>query len=65
MDDVTDVDAKRETAATRQKFNPDTYKGTSPISVNKLGHFVYEVTDIEKSVKFWTEVMGFIETDRN
>jgi catechol 2,3-dioxygenase-like lactoylglutathione lyase family enzyme len=65
MDDVTDVDAKREAAATRQKFHPDSYKGTSPISVNKLGHFVYEVTDIEKSVKFWTEVMGFIETDRN
>src|SRR5262249_1129489 len=30
-----------------------------------LGHFVYEVTDIERSVKFWTEVMGFHETDRN
>lgn len=41
------------------------YKGTSPIKVNKLGHFVYEVSDIERSVKFWTEVMGFHETDRN
>ena len=43
----------------------DTYKGASPIRVNKLGHFVYEVTDIERSVRFWTEVMGFEETDRN
>ena len=44
---------------------PADYKGASPIKVNKLGHFVYEVTDIERSVRFWTEVMGFEETDRN
>ena len=41
------------------------YVGTSPIKVNKLGHMVYVVSDIERSVKFWTEVMGFHETDRN
>ena len=38
---------------------------TSPIKVNKLGHFVYEVSDIERTVKFWKEVMNFEETDRN
>ncbi len=45
--------------------HPAEYKGASPIRVNKLGHFVYEVSDIERSVRFWTEVMGFKETDRN
>ncbi len=45
--------------------HPESYTGISPIKVNKLGHFVYEVSDIERSVKFWTELMGFEETDRN
>jgi catechol 2,3-dioxygenase-like lactoylglutathione lyase family enzyme len=26
---------------------------------------VYEVTDVERTAKFWREVMGFEETDRN
>jgi catechol 2,3-dioxygenase len=33
--------------------------------VKKLGHLVYQVSDIERTLKFWTEVMGFRETDRN
>jgi catechol 2,3-dioxygenase-like lactoylglutathione lyase family enzyme len=37
----------------------------SPVRVNKLGHLVYEVSDLEKTVKFWTEVMGFTLSDRN
>ena len=60
------------TAARREKtydivgnHHPDTYVGTSPIKANKLGHFVYEVSDVERTAKFWTEVMGFVETDRN
>ena len=59
-------DVRREQAhSSTKQFHPDQYVGTSPIKVNKLGHFVYEVSDIERSVKFWTEVMGFVETDRN
>lgn len=54
-----------EAYGTGTSFHPAQYKGTSPIKAKKLGHFVYEVSDIERSVKFWTEVMGFIETDRN
>lgn len=46
-------------------FHPEHYKGTSPITCKKLGHFVYEVTDVERTGKFWREVMGFVETDRN
>ena len=45
--------------------HPESYDGASPIKINKLGHFVYEVSDMERSVRFWTEVMGFEETDRN
>jgi len=37
----------------------------TPIKVKKLGHFVYEVSDVERSTKFWTDIMGFKITDRN
>ena len=37
----------------------------SPVKVNKLGHLVYEVSDVEKTVQFWTEGMGFTLSDRN
>ena len=56
------VDDQRARAA---KFHPDSYTGQSPIKVNKLGHLVYEVTDVERTARFWKEVMGFQETDRN
>jgi catechol 2,3-dioxygenase-like lactoylglutathione lyase family enzyme len=39
--------------------------GASPIKVKKMGHFVYEVADVARSVKFWTEVMGFQVTESN
>jgi catechol 2,3-dioxygenase-like lactoylglutathione lyase family enzyme len=38
---------------------------SSPIHVRKFGHLVYEVSDIERSVKFWTEVMNFKVSDVN
>ncbi len=56
---------RAELEADGTPFHPESYTGTSPIKVSKLGHLVYEVTDVERTVKFWTEVMGFIETDRN
>lgn len=37
----------------------------SPIKVRKLGHVVYEVSDVERSTEFWTGVMGFTISDRN
>ena len=65
MDGYDDTELKRQKAAEREQFHPETYTGASPISVNKLGHFVYEVSDVERTVRFWTQVMGFKETDRN
>jgi catechol 2,3-dioxygenase-like lactoylglutathione lyase family enzyme len=62
---------QHSTTAEKNKLNVSadthtaTYKGQSPIKVEKLGHMVYQVSDMERSVRFWTEVMGFIETDRN
>jgi len=58
----THVDDQRARAS---DFHPDSYTGQSPIRVNKLGHLVYEVSDVERTARFWKEVMGFEETDRN
>jgi catechol 2,3-dioxygenase-like lactoylglutathione lyase family enzyme len=40
-------------------------KATSPIQVKKIGHLVYEVSDVDRTVKFWTEMLGFKVSDRN
>jgi catechol 2,3-dioxygenase-like lactoylglutathione lyase family enzyme len=38
---------------------------TSPIKIRKIGHLVYEVSDVERSRKFWTEMLGFTVSDTN
>jgi catechol 2,3-dioxygenase len=38
---------------------------TTPIHVRKLGHLVYEVSDIDRSTKFWTDILGFTVSDLN
>lgn len=43
----------------------ETAIGTTPIQVKKLGHFVYEVSDIERSTRFWTDLLGFRVSDVN
>ena len=37
----------------------------SPIKIKKIGHLVYEVADVGRTVKFWTEMLGFKVSDRN
>jgi catechol 2,3-dioxygenase len=37
----------------------------TPIKVRKLGHVVYEVSDVERTTQFWTDIMGFRVSDRN
>jgi catechol 2,3-dioxygenase len=37
----------------------------SPIKVKKIGHVVYAVSDIERTAKFWTDIMGFKFSDKN
>lgn len=38
---------------------------TSPIHIKKLGHIVLTVSDVERSRRFWTEIMGFKVSDVN
>lgn len=49
----------------RGGLTPETEQGTTPIKVKKFSHFVYEVADVGRSVKFWTEIMGFQVTESN
>lgn len=37
----------------------------TPVNVKKIGHVVYRVSDVDRSVRFWTEILGFKESDRN
>ena len=38
---------------------------TTPINVRKLGHLVYEVSDVERTTAFWTEILNFTVSDTN
>ena len=38
---------------------------TTPIKIQKIGHVVFQVSNIERSTKFWTEIMGFKVSDKN
>ena len=38
---------------------------TTPVKVKKIGHVVFNVSDLERSTKFWTEIMGFHVSDVN
>ena len=37
----------------------------TPVNVRKLGHVVFTVSDIERSTRFWTDIMGFHVSDHN
>src|SRR5438270_9375973 len=37
----------------------------TPVQVRKLGHVVLRVSDVERSMRFWTEILGFNVSDRN
>ena len=65
MENSVDQEFREKVSQAAQENHPTDYVGESPIKVNKLGHMVYEVTDVERTAKFWREVMGFEETDRN
>lgn len=65
MEHSVNQEVRDNAAQTASSDHPAEYVGDSPIKVNKLGHMVYEVTDVERTAKFWREVMGFEETDRN
>jgi len=45
-------------------MSSDRHEAT-PVRVQKLGHVVFTVSDVERSTTFWTEIMGFEVSDRN
>ena len=50
------------------KFDPDRLKsmtrpGGMPFSIQKIGHVVLQCRDIERTVRFYTEVLGFKVSD--
>jgi len=53
---VTEERRRQAAAATQE---------TTPVKVRKLGHVVFTVSDVERTTKFWTEIMGFQVSDRN
>ncbi len=44
---------------------PEQASQPTPVKVKKLGHVVFSVSDVEKTTRFWTEIMGFQVSDRN
>jgi catechol 2,3-dioxygenase-like lactoylglutathione lyase family enzyme len=48
-----------------QRAGGSTAQTQTPVKVKKIGHVVYRVSDLERSVRFWKEIMGFKESDRN
>jgi len=38
---------------------------TSPVRVRKLGHVVFRVRDVERSIKFYTQILNFRVSDVN
>ena len=34
---------------------------TSPVNIRKLGHVVFRVRDVERSTRFYTEILNFRE----
>jgi catechol 2,3-dioxygenase-like lactoylglutathione lyase family enzyme len=57
-----------EAETIREQCRPEAIASTSeatPVKVKKLGHVVFTVSDIERTTKFWTEIMGFQVSDRN
>ena len=53
------------TAQEIQAQTEESTQQTTPVRVKKLGHVVFSVSDVERTTKFWTEIMGFKVSDRN
>src|SRR3954452_24035747 len=51
--------------ALEQATSPTAATTTSPVQIKKLGHIVLTVRDIERSRRFWNEIMGFKVSDVN
>lgn len=50
---------------TEQPNTPATKSSEIPFRVNKVGHVVFYVSDLERSLRFYTEVLPFKVSDTN
>lgn len=48
-----------------QLQNENPAQKTTPIKIQKIGHVVFQVSNVERSTKFWTDIMGFKVSDKN
>ncbi|MGH9030451.1 MAG: VOC family protein, partial [Acidimicrobiales bacterium] len=44
---------------------PSGTEATSPVRIRKVSHVVFEVSDMARSLDFWTRIMGFAVSDTN
>jgi catechol 2,3-dioxygenase len=51
--------------AQAQRQAEESSSAATPIRIKKIGHVVLSVSDIERSSRFWSEIMGFKFSDRN
>jgi catechol 2,3-dioxygenase len=47
----------------KEKINSHTRPKDMPFNITKIGHVVLNVSDVERSTRFYTEVMGFKVSD--
>lgn len=50
---------------TLQRATPQSTEEQSPVRIGKLGHVVFRVRDVDRSIRFYTEVLNFRVSDVN
>lgn len=53
------------TTQTESATSAATGETSTPVRVKKLGHVVLRVSDLERSTRFWTDILGFKVSDHN
>ena len=52
-------------AVVQAQESPQPVSESSPVRIRKIGHVVIRVRDLERSMKFYTEMLNFRVSDRN
>src|ERR1044071_5839118 len=53
------------TETLERKATESAVEERSPVNIRKLGHIVFRVRDVERSIKFYTEILNFRVSDVN
>ena len=57
--------ARRRLGSPVDGIAPREERMATPIKTHKVSHVVFNVSDIERSIRFYTEILGFKLSDRN